>query len=133
MVLFSKVVNADNKDVPMITHNQRNISTLMIEVPSNYLIEADDLPAKYLDPADHKVSVNALNFVASPRVNIPEDGIDLNKIVRGLEEDLIMQALDKTNWNKNRAAKLLKLNRTTLVEKLRKKGLIKPRTEQVSE
>ena len=31
------------KDVPMITHNQRNISTLMIEVPSNYLIEADDL------------------------------------------------------------------------------------------
>ncbi len=33
------------KDVPMITHNQRNISTLMIEVPSNYLIEADDLIA----------------------------------------------------------------------------------------
>jgi GTP cyclohydrolase-4 len=33
------------KDVPMITHNQRNNSTLMIEVPSNYLIEADDLIA----------------------------------------------------------------------------------------
>ena len=31
------------KDVPMITHNQRNISSLMIEVPSNYVIEADDL------------------------------------------------------------------------------------------
>lgn len=31
------------KDVPMITHNQRNITTLMIEVPSNYFIEADDL------------------------------------------------------------------------------------------
>ena len=33
------------KDVPMITHNQRNITTLMIEVPSNYLMEADDLIA----------------------------------------------------------------------------------------
>lgn len=31
------------KDVPMITHNQRNITSLMIEVPSNYFIEADDL------------------------------------------------------------------------------------------
>ena len=31
------------KDLPMITHNQRNISSLMIEVPSNYFIEADDL------------------------------------------------------------------------------------------
>lgn len=33
------------KDVPMITHNQRNITSLMIEVPSNFVIEADDLIA----------------------------------------------------------------------------------------
>ncbi len=31
------------KNVPMVTHNQRNISTLMIEVPSKNLIEADDM------------------------------------------------------------------------------------------
>jgi GTP cyclohydrolase-4 len=31
------------QDLPMITHNQRNISSLMIEVPSHYLVEADDL------------------------------------------------------------------------------------------
>ena len=31
------------KDVPMITHNQRNITSLLIEVPSNYTIEAEDL------------------------------------------------------------------------------------------
>jgi GTP cyclohydrolase-4 len=31
------------KNVPVITHNQRNITSLMIEVPSNYSIEADDL------------------------------------------------------------------------------------------
>ncbi len=33
----------DLNDIPMITHNQRNITSLMIEVPSNYVIEADDL------------------------------------------------------------------------------------------
>jgi GTP cyclohydrolase-4 len=37
------VIKDDLKEVPIITHNQRNISSLMIEVPSNYFIEADDL------------------------------------------------------------------------------------------
>ena len=31
------------KEIPVITHNQRNISTLLIEVPEKYEIEADDL------------------------------------------------------------------------------------------
>ena len=34
----------------------------------------------------------------------------------------IRQALERTSWNKNRAAALLRLNRTTLVEKLKKRG-----------
>jgi DNA-binding NtrC family response regulator len=92
------------------------------------VIELEDLPAKYIEPSNQKVSVDSLNFVSSPSMNLPDDGIDLNRIVKGLEEDLIMKALDRTNWNKNRAAKLLNLNRTTLVEKLRKKGLIKSRS-----
>ena len=33
------------KEVPIITHNQRNITSLMVEVPANYSIEADDLIA----------------------------------------------------------------------------------------
>jgi hypothetical protein len=32
-------------------------------------------------------------------------------------------ALSRTNWNKKAAARLLHLNRTTLVEKIKKKGL----------
>lgn len=31
------------KEMPVITHNQRNITTLLIEVPEKYEIEADDL------------------------------------------------------------------------------------------
>jgi DNA-binding NtrC family response regulator len=39
------------------------------------------------------------------------------------ETALILQALERTGWNKNQAARLLKMNRTTLVEKIKKKGL----------
>jgi DNA-binding NtrC family response regulator len=40
-----------------------------------------------------------------------------------LEEKLIGQALERTGGNKNRAAELLGLNRTTLVEKLRRRNV----------
>ena len=42
------------------------------------------------------------------------------------ESDLIAQALEQTGWNKNRAARLLGLNRTTLIEKIKKTGLKDP-------
>ena len=46
--------------------------------------------------------------------------IYLKKAVEDFERQLILQALKKTNWVKNRAASLLGLNRTTLVEKIKK-------------
>ncbi|MDD1773642.1 MAG: GTP cyclohydrolase MptA [Methanomassiliicoccales archaeon] len=36
-------VKFERKNVPMITHNQRNITTVMIEVPEEYDVEANDL------------------------------------------------------------------------------------------
>ncbi|MEM6961018.1 MAG: helix-turn-helix domain-containing protein, partial [Myxococcota bacterium] len=41
--------------------------------------------------------------------------------VESFENALILQALERTGWNKNRAASILQMNRTTLVEKLKKK------------
>jgi DNA-binding NtrC family response regulator len=43
--------------------------------------------------------------------------------VSDFEDHLLLQALEKADWVKNKAAKLLKLNRTTLVEKLKKKNI----------
>jgi hypothetical protein len=37
---------------------------------------------------------------------------------------LILQALSRTGGNKTLAAELLRLNRTTLIERMRKKGLV---------
>ncbi|MCC6933493.1 MAG: sigma-54-dependent Fis family transcriptional regulator [Deltaproteobacteria bacterium] len=54
---------------------------------------------------------------------LPESGVDFNALVDGFENSLIIQALERTNGNKKAAARLLNLNRTTLVEKIKKKGL----------
>jgi DNA-binding NtrC family response regulator len=51
---------------------------------------------------------------------IPEYGIDINSIVENMERNLILKALKKTGGVKNRAAKMLGLNRTTLLEKMKK-------------
>lgn len=60
---------------------------------------------------------------------IPEKGLDFNTIVDSFESNLILKALEKTEWNKKAAAELLQLNRTTLVEKIKKKGLERFRAE----
>ena len=56
-------------------------------------------------------------------VRLPDDGTDLSESVTAYESDLIRQALERTDWNKNQAAKLLGMKRTTLVEKIRVRGL----------
>lgn len=56
-------------------------------------------------------------------IRIPEAGINFVHTVNEFENHLILQALEKSGWVKNRAAQLLNLNRTTLVEKIKKKKL----------
>jgi DNA-binding NtrC family response regulator len=54
---------------------------------------------------------------------VPSTGLKFREVVDDFESELIRQALERTQWNKNRAAQLLGLNRTTLLEKIKKKGL----------
>jgi DNA-binding NtrC family response regulator len=54
---------------------------------------------------------------------LPEVGVDLKQILSDIEDSLIMQAMNRTQGNKNQASKLLALNRTTLIEKMKKKNL----------
>jgi DNA-binding NtrC family response regulator len=54
---------------------------------------------------------------------LPDAGIDLRANVERYENDLIRQALVRTGGNKNRAAQLLSVNRTTLVEMIKRKGI----------
>jgi DNA-binding NtrC family response regulator len=52
---------------------------------------------------------------------IPDEGVYFTEMVEAFENRLIEEALKKANGVKNRAAQLLHLNRTTLVEKLKRR------------
>jgi DNA-binding NtrC family response regulator len=77
-------------------------------------IEASDLPEKVLN-----------SELDSFPISIPDSGISFDVAVNEFEKGLILNALKKSNWVKNRAAKLLHLNRTTLVEKMKRINLTK--------
>jgi DNA-binding NtrC family response regulator len=59
----------------------------------------------------------------APVLNFPESGVDLSLVINNFEDRLIKAALSANNGVKNHAAKALGLNRTTFLEKLKKKGL----------
>ena len=54
---------------------------------------------------------------------LPEDGVDLAAALEAFETSLILQALRRTGGNRHRAAQVLRMNRTTLIEKIRRKRL----------
>jgi sigma-54 specific flagellar transcriptional regulator A len=48
-------------------------------------------------------------------------GLSFREAVENFESELIAKALEQTGGNKNKAAELLGLNRTTLVEKIKRR------------
>jgi DNA-binding NtrC family response regulator len=59
---------------------------------------------------------------AAPFVDFPDGGLDLTAYMAAIEKDLIRRSLELTGGNRNKAAELLRIKRTTLVEKLKRQG-----------
>ncbi len=74
---------------------------------------------KHLPPRLLEVDLNKKDIP----LDLPDEGVDLNQLLRDVEENLIRQALEKTDGVRSKAANLLKLNRTTLIEKMKKEGI----------
>ncbi|MBI2343251.1 MAG: sigma-54-dependent Fis family transcriptional regulator [Deltaproteobacteria bacterium] len=91
-----------------------NLIERLVVIKGHGIIVPEDLPAHMLE--------GSVSF-QSPALHIPDTGICFKAAVTEFENALILQALAKTGGNKNRAAGLLQLNRTTLVEKIKKKQL----------
>jgi DNA-binding NtrC family response regulator len=81
------------------------------------LVTPADLPDKF-----HEIP----RVETAQTADIPESGISLDDAVNEFERNLILQALIKTGWVKNKAAQLLNLNRTTLIEKIKRQNLQPP-------
>lgn len=83
-------------------------------------LRSDDLPCK-LRIFNPEKAVGS-DFSAP---ELGAEGLDLNTAVSEFEKNLIYQSLEKTDWVKNKAAKLLQVKRTTLVEKIKRYDLQK--------
>jgi len=89
----------------------RNVVERVVVLKGTGKMSAHDLP-------DELKGANG--YKSSQSIEISDDGICLNSAVTEFEKALILQSLEKTKWVKNKAAKLLQLNRTTLVEKIKR-------------
>jgi DNA-binding NtrC family response regulator len=89
-----------------------NLIEMLVVLKENSEIVVHDLPDKILET----------NRVGDERANIEltEDGIDFNNMVDEFEKNLLSMALLKSGGAKKKAAELLRLNRTTFVEKLKR-------------
>ncbi len=85
------------------------------------LNEGDSISPAQLPP--HLVEARSTTTIQFADVTLPPMGVDFNALIEDYENRLISTALSQTGGNKKAAAKLLGLNRTTLVEKIKKKGL----------
>jgi DNA-binding NtrC family response regulator len=92
----------------------KNMVERMVVLNGSGSITAQDLPLEL--KSSHR-------FEPSTTIEISDEGICLNSAVTEFEKALILQSLEKTKWVKNKAAKLLHLNRTTLVEKIKRHHL----------
>jgi DNA-binding NtrC family response regulator len=85
--------------------------TILCEGP---VVNIDDLPENIRDVSETGRSDEEV---------ILGDDLNLNEAVQDYEKRIILEALEKTNWVKSKAAKLLNINRTTLVAKIKKQNI----------
>ncbi|GAB4387995.1 MAG: sigma-54 dependent transcriptional regulator [Thermodesulfovibrionales bacterium] len=88
-------------------------------------VDVDDLPERFhsLGAGAQAGCGAALPHGIPTGIRLPREGIDLNAVLGEIERNMIAQAINATGGVKSKAAALLGLNRTTLVEKLKKKGI----------
>jgi len=88
----------------------QNLIEMLVVMKEGGFIDVEDLPPKIRNCRKERVTI----------VDLPEGGLNFNDMVSQFEKDMLLRALEKSGGVKNRAAKLLQLNRTTLIEKLKR-------------
>ena len=100
----------------------QNLMEMIVVIKETGEAGVNDLPRKM-----HAVPGNPEKQASQgAEISLPEEGVDFYEIVSNFEKELLLNALRKTGGVKKSAATLLKLNRTTLVEKLRRFNILMP-------
>ncbi len=90
-----------------------NLIERLVILKGGFVINPEDLPETILTFLPQRKN----SFI------LPPEGLDLKQVLSQIEEDYILQALSRTKGNKQQASKLLQMNRTTLIEKMKKKKI----------
>ncbi|HGY11419.1 MAG TPA: sigma-54-dependent Fis family transcriptional regulator [Desulfobacterales bacterium] len=85
----------------------KNLIERLVVLSESTEITPRDLPKKF-------------RTIKLPKIGVSGEGVDFNTAVTEYEKALIINALEKTNWIKNKAADFLQIKRTTLVEKIKR-------------
>jgi len=91
-----------------------NLVERLVALTEGDCIRPEDLPAGIPGSA---------GTIDGSRVELTEKGVDMVAIISEIERNLITQALTMSGGVKARAATMLGINRTTLVEKMRRMGM----------
>jgi two-component system NtrC family response regulator len=81
------------------------------------MISLEELPEKI--HSDRKSGEN-------PVVNLPDEGYSLEQ----LEREIVVEALERNNWNQTSAARFLRIPRHTLIYRLEKYGIVPPEKQR---
>jgi len=107
----------ESYDWPGNVREMENIIERSVALTDGDVIDKRDLPIDIGGESDDEPPHRINSLVVTER------GIDLPVIVSGLEKELIGQAMELAGGVKARAAGLLGINRTTLVEKIKRLGI----------
>jgi DNA-binding NtrC family response regulator len=103
-------------DWPGNVRELENLIERLVTLGGDREITAADLPS----------NLYRINAPALSALRVPATGLCFRDVVEEVEEKLIRDALELTHGNKNQAARLLGLNRTTLLEKLKRRATTQP-------
>ena len=105
---------------PGNVREMENLIERLVILSEDSTIRVSDLP-EYIE--EELVASQHAHF-SLRELRLPPSGVDLNGLMQTIEDQLILQALSRTGGNKTLAAELLHLNRTTLIERMRKKRIM---------
>jgi transcriptional regulator with PAS, ATPase and Fis domain len=104
---------------PGNVREMENLIERLVILNEGGVIRSSDLPDYICEP----MPVDSGEQLSLRDLRLPREGVDLNGFMQTIEDHLILQALLRPGRNKTLAAELLRLNRTTLIERMRKKGM----------
>ena len=91
-----------------------NLIERVVALATGETIEAGDVMACLQEPEAARE--------ATP-VSLPMEGLNLDQLIGDLEKDYLLRALDRTNWVKKDAAKLLRMDMRSFRYRLEKHGI----------